>query len=142
MFPGRIPEDANVKFQLHDDKDGLTEWSLLNPKGGKITVSIPREAWNNRGVDNAPLIDVINHELVHVADIASGRAYQYYIKYGGSPIQRIEKAESIMKNIMDYKAYSENRWYNNYFRPDRPDIFSKQVGDYRKLLPKGWWEIQ
>jgi len=76
------------------------------------------------------LLDCIDHELVHIADYASGKAYQYFTAYG----------DQTRENIMEYKAWYENVSYNNRFNPSNPNLnyFIEQKDIYKKLLPKGW----
>jgi len=47
-----------------------------------------------------------------------------------------------MKNIMDYRAYSGNIYYNQTFRPDNPLDHSANYEFYKGKLPAGWWKIR
>ena len=136
MFPGRIPANANVKFKLSNSGDGLTEMSDLNSTKSKITVSISKKLW--RSADDRLLIDCIDHELVHVEDYASGRSFRYYVSYGAD-----KGALTQMVNIMEYKAYSQNQWYNlNMRSPSERIDYSGRVNQYKNSLPVGWWNIK
>jgi len=70
---------------------------------------------------------------IPIGDIVSERASQYYSAYG----------LDAMLNIMDYKAYSQNQWYNQHFRPNNPTTdYSGTINTLRKQLPPGWWKIK
>ena len=107
---------------------------------------MPRTYWKSRNsADNRLLIDCIDHELYHIADYASGLANRYYTAYGGSAYSNNinEKAYQTMKNIMDYRAYSGNQYYNERFRPNNPvRDYSETIETLRKQLPRGWWNIR
>jgi hypothetical protein len=125
MFPDRIPEGADVKFKLFNEQGGLTK---ANPSNhSKLDVSISRKSWLDK--DNRYLIDIIDHELVHVDDYASGRVLRYAQKYN------LVQQEA----IMEYKAYSQNQWYNiNMRQPGMRIDYSKVIDTYRRQLPYEW----
>ena len=85
-----------------------------------------------RNTDNRLLIDCIDHELVHVEDILSGRAFRYFRTWGA------QKAN----DIMDYKAYYQNQWYNENIRTNNPIPYTEKVNYYKDKLPSGWWEVR
>ena len=89
--------------------------------------------------DNTGLLyDAVDHELVHVGDYSSGRAIQYRQNY------KLERQVT----IMDYKAYSENLWYNTHVDINRSghnqyvQYYRKQVNTYKAGLPGGWSSIK
>ena len=63
----------------------------------------------------------------------SGRASQYFKEYGD--VKR--------EIIMDYKAYSNNQWYNlNMRAPGMRIDYSATIEALRKQLPSGWWKVK
>jgi hypothetical protein len=121
-----LAEGTKVKFDLFNEKYGLIEKQI---RGYKI--SIPREFWFSK--DNRWLIDVIDHELVHLDDFVSGRALKYAMRYN----------PKIQEIIMDYKAYSENQYYNIHNRVSNMRIdYSAQIKTLKDRLPYGWWNIK
>ena len=134
MFPGRIPtvgRDIEIMFLLHDEEVGRTRFDIEIPVTS-MYVYIPRKYWDARNTDNRLLIDCIDHELVHVEDIVSFRAFNYYRRFGK------ERA----MNIMDYKAYHQNQWYNRHIRKTNIIDYSEYFNHYRNLIPKDWWKIK
>jgi len=130
MFPGRVREGAKVKFNLTNGDQGATTLQQYRGSTSVLKVSIPRKFWYSN--DNRLLIDCIDHELVHVDDYASGRAYDY-ATYG----------VNAQENIMEYKAYSENQWYNQNMREPALRIdYTKEVNYYKSRLPYGWWNVK
>ena len=130
MFPNRIAKDTKVKFIFHDEEYGLTSASSV-PKPKDITVSIPIGMW--KSADNRLLIDCLDHELVHVDDFASGRYYKYMKTYG----------ETKALYILDFKAYSENQWYNMNRRPEGQRLnYTSVIDFYQQKLPNDWWKIK
>jgi hypothetical protein len=134
MFPGRIPQGTKVNFSLWDspDEGGTNPNSSSYSRIKELSVYLPEQLWNSRNRDNRQLIDIIDHELVHVGDFASGRAARYFEAYGN---------DNTVYNIMDYRAYSENQWYNQNMREPALRIdYSGKVEYYKGKLPNGWWK--
>jgi len=71
VFPGRIPKDAEVIWELYNEKDGLT--TDRYGYGQQLRVNIPKSEWfkTNRTMLNV----IIDHELFHVDDYASGKVW-------------------------------------------------------------------
>lgn len=134
MFPGRIPTNVNMVWQLTDNDDGLTDPIDFNTKN-KLTVSIPKKLWMSK--DKTVLIDCIDLELVHIGDYASGRAAQYINQYHGAAI-----------NILEYKAYSENLYYHTQMNTTIHsnqlyiNYYQGKVEFFKRQLPSGWWNIK
>ena len=89
--------------------------------------------------DNAGMLyDTVDHELVHVGDYSSGRAALYRNIYDAGD----------QETIMEYKAYSENLWYNTHIDTNRSghsqyvQYYRKQVNTYKADLPRGWSSIK
>ena len=125
MFPNRIPKGASVRFSLYDGNGEIKFHKTYRE------VCISREFWFDK--DNRLLIDSIDHELVHLDDIESGRYNRY--------IQLYKEKAAI--SIMEFKAYSENQYYNLHFREPHMRIdYSAQINEHKAALPYGWWTVK
>lgn len=136
-FKTRLPNNVKITWIASNGSGGHTDSDNINDKNANLSVYVSSSYLNNPD-QSSLLYDAVDHELVHVGDYSSGRATQYYQKYG------IEG----QVNIMEYKAYSENLWYNKSIDINRPyhdqyvKYYQEQVNTYKAGLPVGWRSIK
>jgi hypothetical protein len=124
-FGNRLPRNVSITWLTWDKSYGLTETeNILNPNAN-ITVYVPI-AFINDPITGL-LYDCIDHEIVHINDIASGRTLTWYYTYGLAATMA----------IMDYRAYCRNQWYNDAYCNGRYD-YTNQINQAKESLPPGW----
>ena len=136
-FKTRLPSNVKITWIASNRSGGLTLSNNINNKNNNLTVYVSSSYLTDP--DNAGMLyDTVDHELVHVGDYSSGRAAQYRQNY---------KLEGQV-TIMEYKAYSENLWYNTHIDTNRSghsqyvQYYRKQVNTYKADLPRGWSSIK
>jgi hypothetical protein len=127
MFPGWIPADANIIWELYNGKEGNTIDRF--GYGNDLRVQIPQKMWHSS--DKTLLNVCIDHELVHVDDFANGSVWKWEHEY--TPTQT--------RSIMEYRAYSHSLIYtksNYYSNLDLINHIQKEINLFKNGLPKGW----
>jgi RHS repeat-associated protein len=136
-FKTRLPNNVKITWIASNISGGLTKTENARDKNGNLKVFVSSSYLTDP--DNAGfLYDTVDHELVHVGDYSSGRALLYFQNY----------KKNGLFTIMEYKAYSENLWYNTHVDINRPyhnqyvHYYQKQVKTYKAGLPQGWGSIK
>jgi hypothetical protein len=124
-FPGRLPKDVPIEWKYWSGEGGKTVDNNIADKTSPLTVYIQKSY--GEGDPCGLLYDSVGHELDHIDDYTSGRAYKWYNQYGQSL--------DYMIAIMDYRAFSRNQEYSNMYRNGQYDY----SGNIKNLkLPKGY----
>ena len=124
-FGKRLPENIKLTWQIWDNNYGLTVSSNKFNPDASLTVSIPSSFLSD---PTGLLYDCIDHEIVHINDFASGRAFQCYLEY-----MEWSSAEA----IMEYRAYSRNQWYNDNYRNGHYN-YTDKINEAKGKLPRGF----